>query len=109
MNRAQAFPQLGLPPTATADQIRQAYEAALAELNLMERNARSESLTDAYRRARLEIDSAYRVLSEPEQASQPAGADGGGQVALAGAPGGDDPETPARPRRSAFPRRTRSP
>lgn len=57
-----ALAQLGLSASATQEQVQAAREAAIAELDLMARNARSESLSASYRRARAQIDRAYEVL-----------------------------------------------
>ena len=57
-----ALAQLGLSASATQEQVQAAREAAIAELDLMARDARSESLSASYRRARAQIDRAYEVL-----------------------------------------------
>lgn len=69
--REKAFPQLGLPPSATSQQIKAAYDAAVAELDRMTQAARSPTLCTSYKRARAQLDEAYEVLRR-EAAPAPA-------------------------------------
>lgn len=62
VTREEAFPQLGLPPTATSQQIKAAYDAAVAELERLTREARSQTLCTSYKRARAQLDQAYELL-----------------------------------------------
>ena len=45
MTREAAVPQLGLSAAASEQQVDAAYTAALAEVEMMQRNARSEALS----------------------------------------------------------------
>lgn len=77
MNRDQALSQLGLPDTATQDQIRGAYEAAIAELDALTQNLPGQSLSSSFRNARDDLERAHQVLRRspepkpPEKAAPP--------------------------------------
>ena len=57
-----ALPKLGLKPPASRAQVEAAYSAALGEIERMASNSPSKTLTASYRRARQQIEQAYKVL-----------------------------------------------
>lgn len=65
VNRDQALPQFGLPASATQRQIQEAYESAVAEIELLTRNIPAQSLSASFRQARADLERAYEVLRQP--------------------------------------------